>query len=336
MAVFDPSQFDDGASYLVSQDTYEAFIEGKPFLGRPDKANGNLMIAKTKDIDDAISKSNGDIRELEALLGKAENSFGEGPVYKIDVLKPSEHNLRGATGYESSCNCFFATPIDENGKLPEVEFCRDDKGRIARDKNGWEIIDLDKTDEDQLKLLNGPYSTNRGELLSDEDGFLPNGGFHKPNLENYEFQTSGGTYEGFLDRVPNTPENVKYTVIDGWERGKPGNLTMREENGGYYRPDNALLMSQQENEPKEMESEMPPTSGSKNKNSNDKESMPTTALKENEELEDKPKKGNEENKGAEKQDSGMPPTSGSENKDNKESAPATKPAAPKSNDGIDR
>lgn len=66
MSDFDGSKFDNGASYLMSDDSFKQYADGAKSLGRPDNENGNLFCAPSDEIDAAIANSNGDIHELEA------------------------------------------------------------------------------------------------------------------------------------------------------------------------------------------------------------------------------------------------------------------------------
>ena len=58
MSDFDSSKFDDGASYLMSDDSFKQFADGAKSLGRPDSESGNLFCAPKNDIDAAIANSN--------------------------------------------------------------------------------------------------------------------------------------------------------------------------------------------------------------------------------------------------------------------------------------
>lgn len=96
MSDFDSSRFDDGASYLMSDDSFKQYADGAKSLGRPDNDNGNLFCAPSDEIDAAIANSNGDIHELEAQLGLDKGTLGDGPIHRVDINNPSEHNVRMA------------------------------------------------------------------------------------------------------------------------------------------------------------------------------------------------------------------------------------------------
>ena len=173
-------------------------------------------------------------------MGLDKGTLGDGPLHRVDINNPSEHNLRGATGKESGANCFFNTPRDENGNLPNVSFFQETNGKgeswTARDSTGREIIDADKSDPAEIAKLNGRYATNSGELAKDANGNNnPNGVIHDANLEGYQHTTSGGIYEGVTNQIPNTPDNISHSKIDGWGKGEAGHLSITSDTGAYAR-----------------------------------------------------------------------------------------------------
>lgn len=133
---------------------------------------------------------------------------------------------------------FFNTPRDEKGNLPDVTFCQEsnEKGETwtARDSAGREIIDADKTSSSEIEKLNGRYATNNGELQKDANNQnIPNGAIHDADTTGYQHTTSGGTYEGVTDQVPNNPENVSHSTISGWGKGEGGNITVTPNENAY-------------------------------------------------------------------------------------------------------
>lgn len=111
MSVFDTSHFNHGASYIVDDDAYQRFVEDNPKLGRPNDACGELFVAPSYEIDKALQESGGDKRKLEQILGLPSNTFGDGPLHRIDIQNPCDPSLdiRAATGEEAGageyCNC---------------------------------------------------------------------------------------------------------------------------------------------------------------------------------------------------------------------------------------
>lgn len=225
MGGFETSKFNNGASYLVSDNSYKQYCKNQKSLGREDNKNGNLFCAPSDEIDMAIANSNGDIHKLEAQLGLDEGALGDGPIHRIDINNPFEHNLREATGEETGANCFFNTPRDDDGNLPHIEFLQelDKKSNeyvTARDAEGREIIDVEKTSPEEIAKLRGRYATSDGVK-------------HDADLTGYEYTTSGGIYEGVTDQILNTPDNVSYWTIEGWGKGKNGELRISLDNEAY-------------------------------------------------------------------------------------------------------
>lgn len=190
-------------------------------IGRPPDENdplGSSYVSTSADIDKALSDCNGDISKLEASLGFPEGHFGDGPIVRVDIHNPEDHGLRIANGREAGANEFYNTPLDENGNLPNIQYCYDDNGRRC--------VDSEKTDPAELSKLNGQYW--------DQDGQ-----YHPPNTEGYPGKTSGGQDEAVINQVPNTPENVSYTKIDGFNRGESGNIKTSTLTDSYAPPNEA-------------------------------------------------------------------------------------------------
>ena len=206
-------QFNGQASVLVPQDTYEKWMRGKEQIGYGSTNNdphGSMYVSKSEDIDRALKESGGDISKVEASLGLPEGHFGDGPLVRVDINNPEDHGLRMANGKEAGANPYFNTPVDENGKLPDIKYTDDSK----------RIVDTDKTDPKELAKLNGQYTDQ-------------NGVYHEPNTEGYKGKTSGGLDEAVINQVPNTPENVSYTKIDGFKRDESSDLKTSKLEDGY-------------------------------------------------------------------------------------------------------
>lgn len=206
-------KFNGQCSVLVSQRTYDRRMEGKDGIGYPadeNNPNGSMFVSTAADIDHALSDCNGDISKLEDYLGLPKGHFGDGPVVRVDINNPEEHGLRIATGTESGANEFYNTPLDENGNLPDIKYADSDH----------KVVDTNKTDPAELAKLNGQYWDQNGQ-------------YHAPNPEGYQGKTSGGLDEAVINRIPNTPENVTYTKIDGFRRGESSQITSSNLNDGY-------------------------------------------------------------------------------------------------------
>ncbi len=220
-------QFNGKCSILVSEETYNRRMDGKPYIGYPPDTNdskGSMYVSTSNDIDKALKDCNGDISKLESSLGLPEGHFGDGPVVRVDINNPEEYGLRIANGKEAGANEYFNTKADENGNLPKIEHTTTSDGRWA--------VDTNKTDPGELAKLNGQYIDQ-------------NGTYHPPNVAGYDGKTSGGMSEAVIDRVPNNAENISYTKIDGFKHGENSDLKATKLNDGYYNSDSLSQINSQ-------------------------------------------------------------------------------------------
>ncbi|MBR2189863.1 MAG: hypothetical protein IJ860_10745, partial [Eubacterium sp.] len=111
-------QFNDGASLLMSDEAYAAYVQGDDWIadsiGRGPDAhdpNGSMFVAPSGKIDEILKNSNGDISKIEEALGMDPGAFGNGPLHRVDIDNPKDHGLRMATGEEAGANKNF-----NNGK----------------------------------------------------------------------------------------------------------------------------------------------------------------------------------------------------------------------------
>lgn len=124
--------FEQGGSYLVSKDVYDARIADdikNPFLGRP----GELFISTTDEIDSALIKSNGNLAELEKIMGFDEGWFSKhGGVVRIDIKDPLSYEIRLPSGNEYGANAHFVPGGKTDGgalesvinNVPNEDGCR--------------------------------------------------------------------------------------------------------------------------------------------------------------------------------------------------------------------
>ena len=109
--------FKSGASFLMTGDAYDFFGRGKSHLGRPD----GQFVAPTNQINDLLKKSKGDISVIEKGLGIPSGEWAnKGGLYKIDIPKPSEHNLRLPTSNLSGANELFIPGGTTSGGIAEA------------------------------------------------------------------------------------------------------------------------------------------------------------------------------------------------------------------------
>ena len=114
------AQFENGASYLVTERTYEAFIEdaiGHPTLGRP----GELFVTTSEQIDTLLKNANGDYRVIEKALGFDEGTFSKGGgLVRINISEPYNYELRLPSGNEYGANNHFIFGGKTDGGFPEA------------------------------------------------------------------------------------------------------------------------------------------------------------------------------------------------------------------------
>ncbi|MBR2861226.1 MAG: hypothetical protein IKB86_05250 [Clostridia bacterium] len=206
-------KFDGQSSILMSEASYRRFYRGQEYVGRsPDENNplGSNYISTSADIDKALNECHGNISELENSLGLPPRSLGDGPIIRVDINNPEEHGLRIANGREPGANEYYNTPLDENGKLPDIKYADADR----------KIVDTAKTNPAELAKLNGQY-------------WDQNGCYHPPNMEGYQGKTSGGLDEAVVNQIPNTPQNISYTRYEGFKRNENSDISSCKLTDGY-------------------------------------------------------------------------------------------------------
>ena len=96
--------FEDGACYLVTGDTFDKRVSGKEVLGRPD----GQYILTLDEVARVLEKAKGDIAIVERELGIPVGSWhGQNGLYRIDVLQPTTLELRLPSGFEVGANEFW-------------------------------------------------------------------------------------------------------------------------------------------------------------------------------------------------------------------------------------
>ncbi|MWP50413.1 MULTISPECIES: RHS repeat-associated core domain-containing protein [unclassified Gilliamella] len=109
--------FKSGASFLMTGNAYNDFVKGQAKVGRPD----GQFVAPTNQINDLLKKANGDISVIEKGLGIPSGGWqGKGGLYKIDIPKPLEHNLRLPTSDLSGANELFIPGGTTSGGIAEA------------------------------------------------------------------------------------------------------------------------------------------------------------------------------------------------------------------------
>lgn len=173
-------KFSNGGSYLVRDDAFERFTDGKPMLGYPDNSN---YVLSSSEMDKVIENSHGDIGYIEDQLGFPNGYFGDGPIHRVDVNNPMDHDVRMATGKEMGGNVFFNTPTDSNGNLPDIKQSWNENNISPNNSNkSLPTISTSDNNPNDISKLKGEY-------------FDGNGQYHSPNLAGYRGTTSGGNSE---------------------------------------------------------------------------------------------------------------------------------------------
>lgn len=203
-------QFQGKCSIITSEKTFDRRMAGKDNIGYPPDLNdlkGSMYVSTPEDIDRALIECKGDISKLESSLGFEPGYFCNGPLVRVDINNPENFDLRVATGKEAGANEFWNTKRDSDGNLPTVSYV---EGKKEVGSSVW-CIDTSSMDPAELSKLNGQYW--------DEKGI-----YHPPKPDGYDGKTSGNLAEAVINQVPNTPENITYTKIDGFKRGEDSNL----------------------------------------------------------------------------------------------------------------
>ncbi len=99
-----------GGSYLISNNNYEDYIQGRDIIGRPD---GQFMIPSNQ-MDDLINNYPNDPREWERQLGLDRNSLGDTDIHRVDVYNPDNYEPRLPSSELSGSNDKYI----DGGKVP--------------------------------------------------------------------------------------------------------------------------------------------------------------------------------------------------------------------------
>ena len=208
-------RFDKGGSFLVDDRAYDSYINGKPYIGYDDNT---CYIMPSDELDKIIEESNGDIHYIEDQLGFERGHFGDGPIHRVDIPGPYNHNVRMADGKEKGGNAYFNTSPDENGNMPNVHAEETRLPAPDRPDKKIPVYDTTKNDPAELAKLNGEYYDEKGN-------------YHEPNIKGYKGEVSGGKHESVVDRVQNSPPYVQHSTYSGFNQNKPPEHN--KDSGGY-------------------------------------------------------------------------------------------------------
>lgn len=111
------SQFNDGASIIMTRDAYETYVQGNDFIGYPD----NTQFIMPKAYCDQIMNSASNTAILEERLGFEPGHFAtNGGIVRIDITDISHLNLRISSGNELGANEFWIPGGFTSGGTPEA------------------------------------------------------------------------------------------------------------------------------------------------------------------------------------------------------------------------
>jgi hypothetical protein len=99
------AKFEGEASFLIPGDSYENYIRNaQGLIGTPD---GQYLLTKPK-MDEVIQSSNGDISQIEQKLGIPKGLWQDRMgLFRVDVQRPQDFQLRFPNGGESASNEFW-------------------------------------------------------------------------------------------------------------------------------------------------------------------------------------------------------------------------------------
>ena len=99
-----------GGSYLLSNNAYEDYVQGKQLIGRSD---GQFMTPSNQ-MDSLLQNYPNNPREWESQLGLKEGSLGNADIRRVDVFNPNDYEPRLPTQNLSGANDKFIP----GGKTP--------------------------------------------------------------------------------------------------------------------------------------------------------------------------------------------------------------------------
>ena len=108
------SDFNSGASYLISEENYYRYIQGNTTIGRPD----GQFVAPYNQMDDLLIRANGDVSVMEEALGLDPGSLGSNP-QRVNIYNPQDYNLRLPTADMSGSNSNFIEGGTTSGGVSE-------------------------------------------------------------------------------------------------------------------------------------------------------------------------------------------------------------------------
>ncbi len=106
-------RFRDGATFLIPESKYKAFVESKPMVGDP----AGQFVFPRSEVDRLLATGNRET--IKKALGIPESSWNE-PLRRIDIQNPLLYNARFPTGLERGANSQFHWGGYTSGGVPEL------------------------------------------------------------------------------------------------------------------------------------------------------------------------------------------------------------------------
>ena len=108
------NNFNNGASFLISQKGYDRWIANEDMIGRPD----GQFCSPSNEMDNLLNDYPNNPREWENKLGLDEGSLGDNPK-RVDINNPYDYNLREPTADMSGSNDKFTGTGETIGGVSE-------------------------------------------------------------------------------------------------------------------------------------------------------------------------------------------------------------------------
>lgn len=194
-----------GGSYLLSNDAYEDYVQGRDVIGRPD---GQFMIP-TNQMDELTKSYPNNPREWEKQLGLNEGSLGNERIRRVDVYNPQDYNPRLPTSDLSGANNKF---LEGKGKVPggQDECVIDQFPNPEKNQSVGKISRVDVVQDN-----NAVHSSNKIPSNHATDKIADGGGARAPDQKNGtlpEQKSSQPEHQESLNtcgRKPDASESLK-------------------------------------------------------------------------------------------------------------------------------
>lgn len=113
------TQFDEGASIIMTKEQYIAYVKGNSYIGIP--TDETQFVMPKNFCDDIATKAGGNISAYESALGFDAGHFEDGGgLIRIDIDDLSGLNLRIPSGNEAGANSHWIPGGKTEGGIPEA------------------------------------------------------------------------------------------------------------------------------------------------------------------------------------------------------------------------